>query len=660
MKPRNSAAFLLILLILCLLGVGASGALAQSGSDDDGRTEEIEITVTQYVWDLYLKSTRALVCTATIEHEGTPTYYETLSFCPLSIFEWAVTPEPTAVTGAGTPTPVASTAGQLIDEASLFRYYRWEYKEAFQVTRKVVLNAPDIVVYLAAPVGYVKEPYVIISAYEPLTTSKIVRINGIINERSQFTCSGSRCEVPLNQDSSIEYWAESSNGEISAHKTGTARYSLSEEGYRVTLEATTAVNEWTDACALKFGIDTPGNIRWAQMPITPAELNTFKTLHFLTGKLIVTGQVDVSACAGGGLLENGAPNSCAIETARPTVNAWQNQFDPAIWNTSLKDGVPARLLKTIIELESQYWPGGEQNYLYEYGLAQINYLGVDTALRWDSVLFDMVCDPEQYNCAGGYTALSGAEKAQLKAVVLSMLDTTCIDCAKSINLDNAAQSIAILSRVLLANCEQTRYIQTSVTSNAPSYEDMWKLTLVSYHSGFGCLLTALRETQAGNEPMDWQHISTHLACPGAKTYIETLWQRLTTFDSYTIAPDDPKGPTLMPTFITPTPIPTATPVYSTGKLRLLVYVDSDGNRTPTPDELVDGVSVTAKFSDGTSETKTVTDGEALFDLSRHGVGTSIELSVGYLFRTYRLVVPASGEIVYTIRLDEPLIPTVMP
>lgn len=652
----NKRAIVLTLLLLALLGAGVGAAFAQSGGG--GRTEDLEFQVTQYVWELFRKGTRTFVCTATIEHEGTPTYFETLSYCPMSIFAWAVTPEPTGTVGAGTPPPPRQE--QIIDEASLFKYYKWEYKEAFEVTRKVKVSVPDMVVYLAAPVGYLEKPYVIVSAYEPLTKNTVTKITGIINERTHFTCPGSRCEVPLSADSTIEYWAETSSGESSKHNTGTARYSLTEQGYLVTLDAATPVEEWTDACALKFGVDTPSSLEWARMPLTPAKLNTFKTLHFLTGKLIINNQVDASACPSGGFLENGAPNSCAVEAARARVNAWQNQFDPAIWNASLQHGVPARLLKTIIEIESQYWPGGEQNYLYEYGLSQINYLGVDAALRWDAVLFDMVCNPVQFNCAGGYLSMPPNQKAQLKAMVLSMLDTACIDCPNGVRLDNAAQSINILSRVLLANCEQTRYIQASVSSRPPAYEDMWKLTLVSYHSGFGCLLTALRDTQAKNQALDWEHVSANLGCPGGKTYVDSLWQRLTTFDSYATPPDDAKAPTLVPTFVAPTPQPSPTPIYSTGRLRLLVYVDSDGNRTPTPDELVDGVSVTAEFSDGTSMTQTTSKGEVVFDLSKKGVGTQIQISVGYLFRAYRAVVPTSGEIFYSIRLDQPPIPTVMP
>jgi len=646
--------FLFLLVLLSLLAAGVGAAYAQSGGG--GRTEDLEFQVTQYVWELVSHNTRAIVCTATVEHEGTPTYFETLAYCPMSIFSWALTPEPTVA--AGTPQPARQE--QIIDEASLFRYYKWQYKEAFQVTRKVKITAPDMVVYMAAPVGYLQKPYVIISAYEPLTKNSIARIAGIINERTHFTCPGSRCEVPLTADSTIEYWAENSAGESSKHNVGTVRYSLTEQGYHVTLQATTPVEEWTDACALKFGVDVPGTLEWARMPLTPAQLNTYKTLHFLTGKLIINNQVDTSSCPSGGFLENGAPNSCAIETARETVNAWQNQFDPAIWNAAMQNGVPARLLKTIIELESQYWPGGEQNYLYEYGLSQINYLGVDAALRWDPILFNMVCNPAQFNCTAGYQTLPADQKAQLKAIVLSMLDTACIDCPNGVNLDNAAQSINILSRVLLANCEQTRYIQASVSPKPPAYEDMWKLTMVSYHSGFGCLLNALRDTQAKRQPLDWEHVSANLICPGGKTYVDSLWQRLTTFSSYTTPPDDPKAPTLVPTFVAPTPMPTPTPVYSTGRLRLVVYVDSDGNRTPTPNELVDGITVTAEFSDGTSATQTIRNGEAVFDLSKKGVGTTIKLSVGYLFRAYQTIVPASGDITYTIRLEQPLIPTAMP
>ena len=304
--------FLFLLVILSLLAAGVGAAYAQSGGG--GRTEDLEFQVTQYVWELVSHNTRAIVCKATVEHEGTPTYFETLAYCPMSIFSWAVTPEPTV--SAGTPQPARQE--QIIDEATLFKYYKWQYKEAFQVTRKVKVTAPDMVVYMAAPVGYLDKPYVIISAYEPLTLNSIARIAGIINGRTHFNCPGSRCEVPLSADATIEYWAENSAGESSQHNTGTVRYSLSEQGYRVTLEAIPPVKEWTDACALKFGIDVPGSVVWARMPITPVELNTYKTLHFLTGKLIINNQVDTSDCPGGGFLENVKVEMRYIRTKKTT------------------------------------------------------------------------------------------------------------------------------------------------------------------------------------------------------------------------------------------------------------------------------------------------------------------------------------------------------
>ena len=60
--------------------------------------------------------------------------------------------------------------------------------------------------------------------------------------------------------------------------------------------------------------------------------------------------------------------------------------------------------------------------------------------------------------------------------------------------------------------------------DAASYEDLWRFTLVNYNAGPGCLGLAVDETSSMGEPLDWEHLSSHLtpACQGAFDYVNTI------------------------------------------------------------------------------------------------------------------------------------------
>jgi hypothetical protein len=59
-----------------------------------------------------------------------------------------------------------------------------------------------------------------------------------------------------------------------------------------------------------------------------------------------------------------------------------------------------------------------------------------------------------------------------------------------------------------------------------SYEDLWRLTLVNYNAGSGCLAEAVQQTyQPGIEPsLSWDLIAQALdpACQGAIGYVEYI------------------------------------------------------------------------------------------------------------------------------------------
>jgi hypothetical protein len=93
---------------------------------------------------------------------------------------------------------------------------------------------------------------------------------------------------------------------------------------------------------------------------------------------------------------------------------------------------------------------------------------------------------------------------------------------------------------------------------------------------------------------------------------------------------------------------------------VLVYVDLDGDGAVDEDERVDGVTVVVRYEDGTSETKTVSQGEANFNLGGKQIDSSLTVSLPALYRVYRTRIPAEGEVLVIFRLEEPPLPPVLP
>ena len=617
------------------------------------RTKTVEIKVNQFTWQLISIHDKKVVCEVVIEHDGTPNFYEALSSCPLETIyaEINLLPTPKA-----SKTPVPTPSG--FDETMLYKYFTWKYKNSFQVNRKVSIPLLDMIVNMSAPSGEVTEPYVIISAYEPAVDYKITGIRGIINNTVNFTCTVDHCKLPVTRDSFIEVWALSSLGDESKHVTGTVRVGGKSGVYTITVTTENPLIANADSCSTIWGLPQPRTTSWAALPYLPQELNTSQSLDLLTGKLIKFGIVKTNDCPGAGLFSYGSPNGCGMDTARQAVTKWQNQFDPVIWLSARSTGIPARLLKTLIKIETQFWPGTGTNNLYEFGLGQLNYLGLDTALRWDPELFNQVCNSSIYNCAGGYAALPPGIQAQLKGAMMNLVDSTCLNCPGGINLANAQQAIPMLSQTLRANCKQTQYIIKNQSFKPVSYDDMWRFTLVSYHSGYQCLDDAVSTTRQNQEELDWDHVSSHLLCKGAKDYVDNFWQDLMGFTPV-VSPEQVGETFGVPVMVTQTPVPLPTLVMSKATLHILIYIDRNKDGKPEPDELVNGITADISFSDGPSITQLI-NGEATIDLSSHQIGSLVTISIKSLFYFYEVPIPASGEIPVIIRLTQPVLPPALP
>jgi hypothetical protein len=112
------------------------------------------------------------------------------------------------------------------------------------------------------------------------------------------------------------------------------------------------------------------------------------------------------------------------------------------------------------------------------------------------------------------------------------VDAFCADCPLGIDLARAENSVGIFAETLLANCAQAGMLIRNTFSTPPgeqaSYEDLWRLTLVNYNAGPGCLTLAIQETSRLGESLDWPSLSSHLtpACQGAVGYVDQISQVL--------------------------------------------------------------------------------------------------------------------------------------
>ncbi len=644
---RRTLAFIALVVLVFVLSIVNQHVSAQTGGGGGGRYTTVESTTKQYIWNLVSNSTGKVICEVMIDHEGQPTQFDAIQACAQEIF---VQPTPIAP-----GQPIATQAP--FDINQFFRTVHWEFVTSREVTRLVKVPLPDMVVYITAPQGPLLQPYVILTAYEPVSEYKITSIQGQVGSIG-FICEGSRCEVPIMQDTRVIFWANSSLGDQSERVQADVRVVKRDEGYFVSITGVSRYAVYQDTCAQTWGVSDLNLPQWANFPPTPDELHTQKTLHYLASKLIMAGLVDARDCPGNGFLVGNAPNACGLEKAQAAMVSWQNQFDPTIWAAGRDVGIPPVLLKSLIELESQFWPANARFFIQEFGLGQMNQLGADVALRWDQTLYQRVCTELLIDCTKPYASLPSYTQAMVRGALMRIISADCATCPNGFNLSSAEQSISVVAQTMVANCEQTGYIVNQLGASA-NYEDLWRFTMVSYHSGYACLRDAIAEAKHNNEPTDWQHVAPYL-CPGAQTYVDDLWRSLNSFNQYVVTPQQPAAPTLLPTFLpTATQAPTVS-TLSTAKIRVIVYIDNNNNNSPDPGEYVSGVTAEIVYGNGKTQTATVTDGQAIFDAKGVPIGSAFTVNLPSLYRTYTNTVPASGEVTVTFRLVPPTLPTQLP
>jgi hypothetical protein len=501
------------------------------------RQELITIKYTEYEWWLVYWQGNVLACEILVDHTGEPTAAEIYQQCGNKL------------SGQWLGTKPCSKADSHANEACAGMYLHLvgadQKKKDIQVElppAKARIELKDCITTRKKDVC-VDIPSLLITAEEPLPNEKIIKIQGTLNALP-FICYGNSCEVTLRKtDASgipVEFWADSSYGDSTIHYRGRLRVSEFVDdltlisGWQVDIAS--EMNDFTTVrgCAQIWqafpALGAPPD--WLSSPPHPYLLETDEPYTYLAGQLIFRGYVDVSGCSNFGLMANGYASQCGLEKARDTVRIWQNTFDTYLVQVARETGIPSQLLKRIFAKESQFWPETNKFMYYEYGPGHINELGADTVLLWNTDFYDEFCPLilKESVCAVGYTQLDDWHRAMLRGAFLSEVEINLPSLNQDLDQDRIHESVSLFSETLLGNCSQAGQIIAYETDNLPgevlSYEDLWKLTLVNYHAGSGCLLDAVKQTSKSHQEISWKTVATSLedVCPWALDYIKDIVQ----------------------------------------------------------------------------------------------------------------------------------------
>ena len=114
-----------------------------------------------------------------------------------------------------------------------------------------------------------------------------------------------------------------------------------------------------------------------------------------------------------------------------------------------------------------------------------------------------------------------------KNSLVQSVDAYCDECPLNIDIEKTEASVSIFANALLANCAQAdMVINLNYTNKSytPSYEDLWKYSLVNYNAGPGCLGLAVNKTSTLGEPLTWENLSGHFTsvCRPAEDYVNDI------------------------------------------------------------------------------------------------------------------------------------------
>jgi hypothetical protein len=467
------------LLLFVVILWPASTVMAEGGPDQ--RVIYHDEACQVYWWDLMSFATSNSACRFGLYNPGPPTASEVRAFCGPDLSE------------AWYKTAQIPPDGQAPDTG----FYTLLHHVEFTTCKTASHLAPVRFTH------YISGNKLIISASEPIQDAAILTIDGYYGKHP-FECVGGDCEIVIlpTDGQGVKVWYRATT---TATDDPTPREVLYIRHQRP--DPPELIDSQHGSTAQRYwgsfpGHDPPG---WLG-PAEPTDVG----LAYLAGRLIRSGEVDASQCGSGGLLFNGYADVCGLNAARPLLRVYQNQHDGAINQAAQAEGIPGKLLKKLIETESQFWAQA-QAAAGEVGLGQLTHNGADMVLIWDADYYQQICQPLFGDeCNFGYTRLDDWQRAALQNQVLE---------------DPGIRTVA---RALAASAGQAGAIIRDITDQRPgvvlSHQDLWRAALANYHAGAGCLGAALREAKSAGYKLEWGSIgaSLELFCPGAADYVESV------------------------------------------------------------------------------------------------------------------------------------------
>ena len=529
---------LLLMLSLLLVLAGSAFASTSRGVAAPSNTPPgpdrfsiVTVDYTKYFWWLIEWDQSDVVCKIEIDHEGLPTPGDIYIDCDENVYDTWVEQKPCT---------------ELDTKLCKGFYAVLVGKEAAKKDISTKLAAPIVQVSLenCSPVYTSStnicetDPVLVLTGIEPLPGYTITGIEGLY-ENQPFKC-GAVCRLRLpatNEDGfTLQFWAYSSYGDSSETFSALVRTAQTNAGNpdQSFWYVDVLSDQWAGvplaSCVKDWGVLPPigGPPAWLSTPTESETLGTDVPYSYLAANLIRKGGVDASYCADGGVLTDGVASACGMEAARTAVTGWQNQFDGLILNVAKNSGVPAHLLKNLFAIESQFWPGA--NTKSDVGLGQLTEQGADTTFMWNPPFFYQFCPlvMDSGDCKKGYLGLDDKQQEYMRLALINAVNADCENCPLGIDTDRANFSISVFAQTLLANCGQAGQLVKNFTGGAAgksaTYEDLWKLTLVNYNAGPGCLGDALDATQIAKQDLTWENISTHFspACASTVDYVNTI------------------------------------------------------------------------------------------------------------------------------------------
>jgi len=213
-----------------------------------------------------------------------------------------------------------------------------------------------------------------------------------------------------------------------------------------------------------------------------------------------------------------------------------------------------------------------------------------------------------------------------------------------LDFNKANQSIDLMALLLKATCEQVKTTMRSVSASAVN-EDMWKFTIASYHSGIGCVQSAIEQASLSTKSLTWDLVSPKLYCYGGKSYVDNFWNTLSTIDNYVLAPGNSFVSLTDATLGTSQALlPTPTVVIRNIHVVVNVFQDKNGNGKMDTGEAINNIVVDLTLEDGTTLSKTTQDGKVDFDMSNYRPGINIIASLPGYYQYKAVTLPENGTV----------------